>query len=81
MLTQILVAVVAALGGGGGVKGWEKWRRNSRGSIDAQRIVTAIEKSGEKVSNEVRALATETREMHTDVKILLDRGTRRPDEG
>ncbi len=78
-LAQVLGAVLAVLVGGGGVKGFDRWRRrNSSGhpSRDADHVAKAIRKSTEEITGEIRALSDKTGEMHGDVKILLDRGTR-----
>lgn len=72
-LSQVIAYALVLLGGGAGVKGWERFRRNGSAGRDARYIVRAIEASGEKVSGEIVALAGKTEELHRDVSRLLGR--------
>jgi len=67
MLAQVLALLVALAGGGFGVKGWEKWRRNGHAGRDAQKIIEAIREEGRESRVVMRECAKEISDLRVEV--------------
>jgi len=70
-LAQVIALLVALVGGGGAVKGWDRWRngsaRNGRASRDTDRIVAAIHEEGKETREVMRGCAKEIADLRVEV--------------